>query len=94
MGIQLSDHDRNMIKQMAAFIKDRIPTRPYLYGYLSSRVGSFLTGGITREQLAEDHALLELLETLEARCTPEQLLQIVDGTRELPGEDVPSGQST
>lgn len=81
-----------MIKQMAAFIKDGIPTRPYLYGYLFSRVHSFLAGGITREQLTEDHALLELLETLEARCTPDQLLEIAAGTRELPGEDVPSGE--
>jgi len=81
-----------MILQVAVFREQGANIYPYLYGYLSSLVGSFLSGGVTREQLADDHAFLELLSTLDAKCTPKQLRQIYDGTRELAGEDVQSGQ--
>lgn len=92
MGIQLTDFDRDMIKQVAVFREDSIHVGGYLFGYLTARVDQFLTGLITRKQLADDAALVELIKTLDARCTTEELRAIAAGTRELPGEDVQSGQ--
>lgn len=92
MGIQLTDLHRDMIKTMADFRRDNIAVSPYLFGYLTSRVDSFVRGLIDREQLADDHAFMELLRTLDARCSTKELREIAAGTRELPGEDVQSGQ--
>lgn len=92
MGIQLTDFHRNMIKTMADFRRDNIAVSPYLFGFLTSRVDSFVRGLITRDQLADDHAFMELLRTLDARCSTKELHEIASGTRELPGEDVQSGQ--
>jgi len=92
MGIQLSDFQREMIKQVARFRDDSIHPNGYLFGYLSSRVDQFLQDQITREQLADDAALVELIKTLDARCSTAELRAIAAGTRELPGEDVHSGQ--
>lgn len=92
MGIQLNDFARDMIKQMASIREDGIPSSGYLFGYLAARVDQFLRDVITREQLAEDYALVELVKTLAARCSTQQLRAIAAGTEELPGEDVQSGQ--
>lgn len=92
MGIQLTDHERSMIKQMADFRRDDVPIYPYFYGYLSGRVESFAAGNISRNKLAEESALCNLLQALWTKCTEQQLRDIASGARELPGEDVPSGQ--
>lgn len=92
MGIQLSDFSREMIKQVAQFRDDRIHPNGYLFGYITARVDQFLKGAITREQLADDAALVELIRTLDSRCSTAELRAIAAGTRELPGEDVQSGQ--
>lgn len=92
MGIQLTSFDRNMIKTAAAFRQDGIPLSPYFFGYLTARVDQFLQDKISREQLADDVALLELIKLLCVRCSTKELFEIAAGTRELPGEDVQSGQ--
>lgn len=81
-----------MIKQVAEFRTSQIQTSSYLFGYLVARVDQFLTGGITKEQLSEDYSLVQLVTTLDAKCSTEELLSIASGAKELPGEDVPSGR--
>jgi len=81
-----------MIKVAADNRLQGMSSTPYFFGYLMSRVGQFLTGHITEQHLAEDHAMVELLITLDARCSGTELLEIASGTREVPGEDVQSGQ--
>lgn len=92
MGIQLTDHERSMIKDIADFRRDHMPVYPYFYGYLSGRVESFVAGHISRDKLAEESALCNLLQALWTKCTEKQLRDIASGASELPGEDVPSGQ--
>ncbi len=91
MGIQLSHYDRLMIASIAKLRRDSMNPNMYLFGYLSSLVDQFLAGTITKRQLAEGQAQVELLRMLDTRCSPEQLLEIVAGTREVPGDDVQSG---
>lgn len=81
-----------MIKEICNFRRANVGVTPYLFGYLRSRVDSFVTGVITREQLADDASFMELLTVLDARHSTEELLEIAAGTREIPGEDVQSGQ--
>lgn len=81
-----------MIKQLADLRVENIRTSSYLLGYLSMRVEQFLVGNITKKQLADDSAFIELLRALDARCSTVELREIAAGTRELPGEDVQSGQ--
>lgn len=92
MGIRMTDVERNMIQTAATFKRDRLLISGYLFGYLAARVDHFLTGVIDRKQLADDAAMVELIKTLDARCNAQQLDQIAWGTRELPGEDVQSGE--
>jgi hypothetical protein len=92
MGIQLTDFQKHLIKQVASFMENDINVSGYLFGYQTARLEQFLTGVITKQQLADDHAMVELVRTLTARYCPTHLREIADGTRELPGEDVPSGQ--
>lgn len=92
MGIQLNDFQRDMIKSLAMFSSRDVPSTGYLFGYLTARVDSFIRGDITREQLADDSAFMELCRTLVSRCTAQELYEIASGTRELPGEDVQSVQ--
>lgn len=82
-----------MIKTAAQFRHDGIPLSPYFFGYLTARVDQFLQDKITREQLADDVALLELVKLLCVRCSTQELLEIASGARDLPGEDVQSEQS-
>lgn len=90
MGIQLTDHERRMIKQIANYRRNHLSPTPYLFGYLRARVDSAMRKAISLEQLIADAALIDLLETLYARCSPDELDGIAAGTRELPGEDVHS----
>lgn len=92
MGIRMTDVERGMVRQAALFKRDGLLISGYLLGYLACRVDHFLTGVIDRKQLADDAAMVELTRTLYHRCTAQQLDQIAFGTRELPGEDVHSGE--
>ena len=92
MGIQLTDFHRHMINQIADLRLGKIQSSGYLLGYLSARVDQFLSGAITREQFADDAAMVELLKTLDARCSTVELREIAACKRELPGRDVQSGQ--
>lgn len=93
MGIQLSSSDRQLIGTVAALRADGAPATGYLFGYLKSRVEQFLRGVIDREVLEHESALMELVWTLSMSMSPKHLSEIASGTRELPGEDVQSGQS-
>lgn len=92
MGIQLNDFQRDMIKTCAMFSSREVASTGYLFGYLRARVDSFVRGDITREQLADDSAFMELCHALVSRHSAKELYEIASGTRELPGEDVQSGQ--
>lgn len=94
MGIPLTDADRNMIITLASLREHNSPGSGYLLGYLRARVDQFLRGAVSREELADDNALVELLYTLCTKLTPGAMREIAAGTRELPGEDVQSGQSS
>lgn len=92
MGIQLTDQERAMIRETAVVSSGGNIPSGYFLGYLQIRVEHYLMGLITKQQLADDHALIELCKTLYARYSVADLHAIADGTIELPGEDVPSGQ--
>lgn len=92
MGIQLSNHDKHMINQVAVIKSMGIPIHPLVFGYLSSAVEPVIKGLITMERLAETYALCELLTVLYDKYTVEELKEIACGSRELPGEDVHRGQ--
>lgn len=81
-----------MIRETAVIADGATSPSGYFLGYLSIRVEHFLQGLITREQLADDQALIELLKTLHAKYSVAELRRIADGTMEIPGEDVQSGQ--
>ena len=92
MGIQLTDFNREMIKTVIFLREADARPASYYLGYLQARVDQFLSGGVTREQLADDAAFLNLLQALDARCSTQELKEIVAGTKEIPGEDVHDGQ--
>jgi len=81
-----------MLKEVATILELHTSISGFLLGYLSSRVESFLRGVIDQERLADDAAFLELLRTLAARRTPQELRDIASGAKELPGGDVHSVQ--
>jgi len=82
-----------MIQVLAKFRDEDVHPRAYLFGFLKARVDHFLQGDINRNQLADDAALVELLCTLDAKCSTEELRAIACGAAKLPGEDVHSAQS-
>lgn len=92
MGIQLSNHDKHMINQVAVIKDMGIPIHPLVFGYLSSAVEPVLKGLLKMDRLAEVYALCELLIQLYDKYSVQELMEIACGTRELPGEDVQSVQ--
>lgn len=81
-----------MIRTVAGLRTDYAIPSGYLFGYLRSRVEQFLKGFIDQDQLAHDAALMELLYTMCTKLSREEIREVADGTRELAGEDVQSGQ--
>jgi len=65
---------------------------PLLYGYLSSSVDAYTRDLIKYDRLAEVSALCNLLSALYVKCSTAELSEIACGLREVPGEDVQSGQ--
>lgn len=92
MGIQLSDFDKQVIGRMADYKSESAPTYPYLFGMISSSLHLFFSGHSEKSDLESMWALVQLLERLCKTYNAEQLREISCGTREVPGEDVPSGQ--
>lgn len=92
MGIQLSDHDREILGKLAEYRAKGDSIYPYLYGYLQSSVDLFLSGLNETRDLEYSYASAKLLEELACSLTVEHLREVASGTREVPGEDVPSGQ--
>lgn len=93
MGIQLDDADRQAIRFLADQKEAGNGFHPYLFGFITSSVDLFLSGHQERRDLEMVYAFVKLLAELAKTCSPQELREIADGTREIPGEDVHSGQN-
>lgn len=92
MGIQLDDSDKRMIAFLAEEKANGRTVYAYLFGALGSSVDLFVSGLSEKRDLESMWATVKLLDQLSKEHTPEELREIASGTREVPGEDVHSGQ--
>jgi len=81
-----------MIRFLADEKQGQHSVYPYLFGALSSSVDMFVSGYNEKRDLETMWAIVKLLDRLAKTCSAQELREIADGTREVPGEDVPSGQ--
>lgn len=92
MGIQLDDFDKRMIVYIAGEKQAGRSVYAYLFGALLSSVDLFVAGQSEMRDLETMYATVKLLDELAKSHSPEELREIADGTREITGEDVHSGQ--
>jgi hypothetical protein len=92
MGIQLDEFDKHMLKFLADGKRRGESPFPYLFGALASAVDLFVRGTNEKRDLESLWASIKLVEQLWKKHSPDELDEIRCGTREIPCEDVPSGQ--
>lgn len=92
MGIQLDKFDRVILDYVANQKRLGNSVYPYLYGVLTSSVDLFVSGHSEKRDLESMWASVKLIDRLSKTLSPDELDEILSGTREIPGEDVPSGQ--
>jgi hypothetical protein len=92
MGIQLDDGDKRMLRFLAQEKDEGRSVYPYLFGALSSSVDLFVSGHNEKRDLEAMWATVKFLDQLAKQYPAEVLRQFACGTRQIPAEDVPSGQ--
>lgn len=92
MGIQLDEFDKRILDYVANQKRQGNSVIPYLYGVLTSSVDLFVSGHSEKRDLESMWASVKLIDQLCKTHSPDELDEIACGTREIPGEDVHSGQ--
>ena len=92
MGIQLDEFDVRVINHLARMKEAGQPHQPYLFGLLFTSVDLFLSGKSEQRDLETIYSIVKLMDRLCKVHSHGELREIACGTREISGEDVPSGQ--